>query len=152
MYIDVLMVCCCYYILHHLHMTMLNNNAVYVFKYLYSLKMVKTIVTTCRRVLCSYLYSLLVVNLYFINCTSDLQYSVMKVLLRLMYLTFIGPCIVISFLQQNQLDIPMYQIYFIFEWHSTCFGRSFRPSSGVQDCTYSNMHLSNIYCCLLASR
>jgi len=44
----------------------------------------------------------------------------------------------------------MYQIYFILEWHSTCFGRSFRPSSGVQDCTYSNRHLSNRYCCLLA--
>ena len=29
----------------------------------------------------------------------------------------------------------MYQIYFILEWHSTCFGRSFRPSSWVQDCT-----------------
>ena len=26
----------------------------------------------------------------------------------------------------------MYQIYFVSEWHSTCFGRSFRPSSGVQ--------------------
>jgi len=24
----------------------------------------------------------------------------------------------------------MYQIYFILEWHSTCFGRSFHPSSG----------------------
>ena len=33
----------------------------------------------------------------------------------------------------------MYQIYFILEWHSTCFGRSFRPSSGVR------------YCCLLVS-
>jgi len=42
----------------------------------------------------------------------------------------------------------MYQIYFILEWHSTCFGRSFRPSSVVQD---SNRHLSNRYCCLLAS-
>jgi len=31
--------------------------------------------------------------------------------------------------------------YFILEWHSTCFRRSFRPSSGVQDCTYSNRHL-----------
>jgi hypothetical protein len=31
--------------------------------------------------------------------------------------------------------------------HSTCFGRSFRPSSGIQDCTYSNR-----YCCLLASK
>jgi len=45
----------------------------------------------------------------------------------------------------------MYLIYFIWKWHSTCFGRSFRPSSGVQDCTYSNRHLSNRYCCLLAS-
>jgi hypothetical protein len=27
---------------------------------------------------------------------------------------------------------------FILAKHSTCFGRSFRPSSGVQDCTYSN--------------
>jgi len=32
---------------------------------------------------------------------------------------------------------------FVLEW------RSFRPSSGVQDCTYSNRHLSNRYCCLL---
>ena len=29
---------------------------------------------------------------------------------------------------------------FNLEWHSTCLGRSFRPSSGVQDCTYSNRH------------
>jgi len=41
---------------------------------------------------------------------------------------------------------------FILEWHSTCFGRSFRPSSWVQDCAYSNRHLSNRYCCLLASK
>ena len=32
--------------------------------------------------------------------------------------------------------------------HTTCFGQSFRPSSGVQDCTYSNRHLSNRYCCM----
>jgi len=54
------------------------------------------------------------------------------------------------FTLQNQLDAPMYLFYFILEWHSTCFGRSFRPSSGVQDCTYSNRHLSNRYCCLRA--
>jgi len=66
-------------------------------------------------------------------------------------LTFIGPCIVILFLWYNQLDAPMYQIYFILKRRSTCFGRSFRPSSGVQDCIYSNRHLSNRYCCLLAS-
>jgi len=35
---------------------------------------------------------------------------------------------------------------FYVEWHCTCFGRSFRPSSGVQDCTYSNRYMSNRYC------
>ena len=41
------------------------------------------------------------------------------------------------------------------KWHSTCFGRSFRPSSGVQDCT---VHTATCICqtdtavCLLASR
>ena len=44
------------------------------------------------------------------------------------------------------------KFYFVLELHSTCFGRSFRPSPGVQDCTYSNRHLSNKYCCLLARR
>ena len=29
------------------------------------------------------------------------------------------------------------QIYFILEQHSTCFGRSLRPSSGVSNCTHS---------------
>jgi len=28
---------------------------------------------------------------------------------------------------------------------------SFRPPSGVQDCTYRNRHMSNRYCWLLAS-
>ena len=32
---------------------------------------------------------------------------------------------------------------FILEWHSTCFGRSFRPSSGVQGCAYGNRHVPN---------
>jgi len=41
---------------------------------------------------------------------------------------------------------------FILECQSTCFGRSFRPSSGVQHCTYSNRQMSNRYCCLPASR
>ena len=41
---------------------------------------------------------------------------------------------------------------FILFWNDTLqvLGRSFRPSSG-QDCTNSNKHLSNRYCCLLAS-
>jgi len=46
----------------------------------------------------------------------------------------------------------MYQINFILEWHSACFGQSFRPLSGVQDCAYGNRHLSNRYGCLLASK
>ena len=36
------------------------------------------------------------------------------------------------------------------EWHSTCFGRSFRPSSGVQDFTYNNQ--TDTAVCLLANR
>jgi hypothetical protein len=35
---------------------------------------------------------------------------------------------------------------------STCFGQSFRLSSGVQDCKYSNRYTSNRNCCLLASK
>jgi len=45
----------------------------------------------------------------------------------------------------------MYQS--ILFWIDTlCFGRSFRPSSRVQDCTYSNRHMSNRYCFLLVSK
>ena len=33
----------------------------------------------------------------------------------------------------------------------TCFGQSYRPSSGVKDCTYCNRNMSKRYCCLLAS-
>jgi len=40
---------------------------------------------------------------------------------------------------------------FISEWQSTCFGRSFRPSSEVQDYTYSNRHMPKRYSGLLAS-
>ena len=29
---------------------------------------------------------------------------------------------------------------------STCFGRSFRPSSGAQNCTYGNKHMSSSSC------
>ena len=36
--------------------------------------------------------------------------------------------------------------------HSTCFGQTFRPSSAVQDNTYSNRHMSDTADCLLASR
>jgi hypothetical protein len=42
---------------------------------------------------------------------------------------------------------------FVYFWNNTtCLGRSFRPSSGVQDCAYSNRHMSDRYCYLLASK
>jgi len=44
----------------------------------------------------------------------------------------------------------MYQIYFILESHNTCFSRSFRPSSGDQDCTYRNK--TDTAVCFLVSR
>jgi hypothetical protein len=37
-------------------------------------------------------------------------------------------------------------IFEFIEYHSTCYGRSFRPSSGVQDCTQSIMYMSYWNC------
>jgi len=43
-------------------------------------------------------------------------------------------------------------IFEFIEYHSTCFGRSFRPSSGVQDSTHSMRYMSyRLVACLLAS-
>jgi len=64
--------------------------------------------------------------------------------------TFIGPCIVIYFYSiTNQMHECIK--FILFEQHCTCFVRSFRPSSGDQDCTYNNRHMSNRYCWLLPS-
>jgi len=52
------------------------------------------------------------------------------------------------FRKQNQLDSKFLEFI---EYHSACFGRSFRPSSGVQNCIYSNRHMSDRYCWLLTS-
>jgi len=47
----------------------------------------------------------------------------------------------------------MYQcIKFILFWNDTLHVSVFSPSSGFQDCTYSNRHMSNRYCRLLASK
>jgi len=35
---------------------------------------------------------------------------------------------------------------FILVKRSACFGRSFRPSSGAQNCTYGNRRMSNTCC------
>jgi hypothetical protein len=62
-----------------------------------------------------------------------------------------------SLLASKQTAVSVWQMpvavctIFILERHSICFGRSFRPSLGVQDCTYSNRLMSNRYCRLLAS-
>jgi hypothetical protein len=66
-------------------------------------------------------------------------------------LTFIGPRIVIYFYGKPNRCISFSDL-FIAAWHSTCFVRSFRPSSGVQDCTYSNRYMSERYGYLLASK
>jgi hypothetical protein len=52
------------------------------------------------------------------------------------YLTFIGPCIANIFAQYNQQDATYHNL-FISVRRCTCFRRVFRPSSGVQNCTYS---------------
>jgi hypothetical protein len=63
------------------------------------------------------------------------------------FLMFTGPCIVIySYSKTNQMHL--FLKIFILAKHSTCFRQSFRPSSGAQDCTYSNRHTSN-NCCYL---
>ena len=55
-------------------------------------------------------------------------------------LTFIWPCIVIYF--YSKANKMRQCIKFILFWNdTTCFGRAFRPSSGVQDCTYINKHM-----------
>jgi len=44
----------------------------------------------------------------------------------------------------------MHNFFEFIEYHSTCFGRSVRPSSGVQDCTHSISNMSYIFVnCLL---
>jgi len=66
------------------------------------------------------------------------------------YLTFIGP-FVITYIYRKTSQMHQYLKFILFWNNYTCFGRSFRPSSGVHDRTYSNRHMSNRYCCLLAS-
>jgi len=94
-----------------------------------------------------------VLNLFYFGMTLYVFRAVFLSIIRSPRLYIQQQAYVKQILHQFQTDTaPMYQIYFILEWHSTCFVRSFRPSSGVQDCTYSNRYMSNRYCCLLASK
>ena len=64
------------------------------------------------------------------------------------HLTFIGPCIVMySYSTTNK--IHLFLKLFIIVKGSTCFGRSFPPSSGAQNCIYGNSLMSNSCCHLL---
>ena len=63
-------------------------------------------------------------------------------------LTLIGPRIVIySYSTINKMHL--FLKLFILVKRSSCFGRSFHPSSGAQNYTYSNSHTSNSCCYLL---
>ena len=61
-------------------------------------------------------------------------------------LTSIGPCIII-YSYSTTKKVHLFLKLFILVKLSTCFGRSFRPSSGALNCTYGNRHMSNS--CLL---
>jgi hypothetical protein len=64
------------------------------------------------------------------------------------HLTFIGSCIVIySYSKTNKMQL--FLKLFILVKHSAYFRWSCRPSSGNQDCTYCNRHMSNRCCYLL---
>ena len=65
-----------------------------------------------------------------------------------LYLTFIVPCIVVySYSTTNKID-PFLKLFILVK-RSTCFARSLPPSTGAQDCTHSNRHMSNSCCYLL---
>jgi len=63
-------------------------------------------------------------------------------------LTFIGPCIV-TYSCSTTNKMHLFLKLLILVKRPTRFGRSFRPSSGAQNCTYGNMHMSNSSCYLL---
>jgi len=62
----------------------------------------------------------------------------------LLNLTFIGPCIANIFAEYNQQDATFHNL-FISVKCSTRFRRSFCPSSGAQNCTYSIKYWSDKY-------
>ena len=61
--------------------------------------------------------------------------SVRSIIFFLIF-TFTGPCILIYFCSKTN-QIHQCLKFILLEEHSTCFGRSFRPSSGFKDCNTS---------------
>ena len=78
---------------------------------------------------------------YIVRLTTFKIESVLK-------LTFIVSCIANIFSECNQQDATFHNLFTSVR-RSTCFRRFFRPSSGVQNCTYSVRHLSDRYCYLM---
>jgi hypothetical protein len=66
----------------------------------------------------------------------------------LWHLTFIGPCLVIYSYSKTDKMCLFLKLFMLVK-HSTCFGRSFHPSSRAQDYACSNRHMSNSCCYLL---
>ena len=65
--------------------------------------------------------------------------SIMHVLSSVLAFGIDGKSRIVFYTKTNKI----YNFFFEFiEYHSTCFGRSFRPSSEVQDCTYSVRNMS----------
>ena len=73
------------------------------------------------------------IRLTIMHCTKDYSY---------LNLMFIGPCIIIySYSTPNKMRL--FLKLFILVKPSACFRHSFRPSSGAQNWTYGNRHMSN---------
>jgi hypothetical protein len=126
-----------YYLLHEL----LTYIRIYTYIYIYIHTHTHThihIITEMLNCKCMWIYvKLITMKIIFVTC-----YFVIlcKILMKL--LTFIGLCIVIySYSKTNKMHSFLKS--FILVKHSTCFGRSFHPSSGAQDCTYA--------CCCMCS-
>jgi len=58
------------------------------------------------------------------------------------YSTIITPCILV-YSYSTTKKMHLFLKLFILVKRSTRFGRSFPPSLGAQDCTYSNRHMLN---------
>ena len=57
----------------------------------------------------------------------------------------------VSYPYSTTNKVHMFRKLFILVKRSACFGRSFGPSSGAQNCTYGNRHMSNSCCYLQLS-
>jgi len=64
----------------------------------------------------------------------------------LIFFTFMGPCIINVF-KQNQHYATLHNGIYYYKC-STCFRRFLRPSSGAQNCIHNIVYLSSFFCFL----